>query len=156
MKRLYMTMLLCCAAVLPFTAQSADKMTEILEAKTVTYAQASYFPAVWLDSANEPLSLEQTAQYLADRQFLPSILGNAGARQTPITLEHLASLCMNAWKLKGGMMYSLTRLPHYAFRELQANGILKSDDDPSLHVDGLRAMNIMYACMELAETEIKK
>lgn len=140
------TLLLLCVCM---QAQSAGMMTQLLAAEKVTYAQASYFPAVWLDAANENLSPEQAARYLAEQGILSETLGS-GDISRPVTLQDYALICMRAWNISGGMMYTFTGLPHYAFRELQARGILFNTDDPHSFVSGQRAVNILYTCMEAA------
>jgi hypothetical protein len=43
---------------------------------------------------------------------------------------------MGAFGIKGGVMYSVTKSPHYAYRELVYQGIIQGRADPGLAVSG--------------------
>ena len=124
-------------------AQSSDEVSKMLETEEVTVGQVGYFLAVYLnlvpEDANGRASLDalETAGYGSYR--------NADA---PISLSGIAGLCMKVWKMKGGLMYSLFKSDHYAFREFQAKGYLSFSDDPMSHLSGSSALNLIYKCLE--------
>lgn len=124
-------------------AQNPDEVSKMIETEEATIGQVGYFLAVYLelvpDEANGRASLDAltTAGY-----------GNFRNADEPISLSELAGLCMKVWKMEGGLMYSLFKSNHYAFREFQSKGYLSFSDDPMSHISGYRALNIIYKCLD--------
>ena len=51
---------------------------------------------------------------------------------SPVPAVDLAYLYSKLWKIKGGLMYRITKgSPRYAFRQFQTDGIISSTLDPS-------------------------
>lgn len=138
---IFTLILLACMAGL--SAQSADMVTRMLETDEITFGQAGYFMAVYLelvpDEANGRASLDalETAG-----------LGSYRNTDKVLKLSELAGMCMKVWKIPGGFMYSLLKTNHYAFRELQAKGYISFAEDPMDRVSGKRALNLIYKLME--------
>ena len=57
--------------------------------------------------------------------------GSSGAR-----LDGVSLLLMESFNIKGGIMYSLFRNPHYAYRELVYLDIIQGRVDPEMTVSG--------------------
>ena len=55
---------------------------------------------------------------------------------------------MKTWKIKGGLMYSITKANRYAFRELQYLGFIAATEYPNKKPSGLEMLNLLTKCME--------
>ena len=123
-------------AAQPAVARSAAEEIEILlQTGAVTYAQAARFvlEAAEVIAATSP---EEAFQYAAERQWLPKkASGNDTAR-----LDGISLLCMRAFGIKGGMWYSITKGPHYAYRELAYQDVIQGRADPGMAVSGGRLL----------------
>lgn len=132
-------------------SQSADKMTEILDTKTVTYQQAAYFFAVANGMANDSASETAAVEMLKQAKLIKEdVHGNE-----PIPLNQVAFLCANTWNVKGGLMYRIFKNPRYSFKQLQADGIISYTDDPSKILNGHQFMNVIVDCINLYERGVK-
>ena len=68
-----------------------------------------------------------------------------------ISLKETAFLVMNAFGLKGGVLYSLARNPRYAYRELLYHGLIQGRADPDFTVSGPRLLQIIGRAIEYTE-----
>ncbi len=126
-------------------AQSADAVSSMIETPAVRYSQATYFMATAVDPnfSTEEESLEFCiAVGLCNRPSSPDKL---------ITMSEFAGLCMRTFNLKGGILYSLTRSNHYAFREMQAKGFISKNADPSATITGSNALIMITECITAVE-----
>ncbi len=129
-------------------AQSAEKLTELIRTERVTYGQAAYFAASSLGIVTDGASPEASLQVVNERKLLPE---NEVSAKTEIPLSDFAYLCAKTWDIKGSLMYSLFPTPRYAFKMLQAKGIIPAGADPSKLSDGHEAVNIINACVAYSE-----
>lgn len=145
-KKVFIALIIVLISLSGLFAQNPDEVSRMLETQEVTVGQVGYFLAVYLelvpDVANGRASLDalQTAGYGTFRNV-----------DAPISLSELAGLCMKVWKIEGGLMYSLFKSNHYAFREFQSKGYISFSEDPMSHVSGYRALNLIYKCLDSEE-----
>ena len=113
------------------TQSTAQEIEILLNSKTVTYAQAARFV---LEAANVLATDngEEAFNYAVQKEWLPK---NAAAG-VPARLDNISLLLMQSFKIKGGIMYSITQSPHYAFRELAYLNVIQNRSDPSMSVSG--------------------
>jgi len=132
----YVFLILCLVAV-PLFAQApqgqstATEIETLLNAKTVTYAQAARFV---LDAANALATnnYDEAFNYAVQQDWLPKKLSsNDSAR-----LNYISLLIMRSFNIKGGIMYTLTKSPRYAYRELVYLNVIQNRSDPSVLVSG--------------------
>ena len=120
----------------PRAAQSAAEEIEILlQTGAVTYAQAARFvlEAAEVLTVSNP---DEAFQYASERKWLPKkAAGNDEAR-----LDGISLLCMRSFDIKGGMWYSITKGPHYAYRELAYRDVIQGRADPGMKVSGERLL----------------
>lgn len=135
----------CFCSVL--SAQSAEKVTEMLSTEKVTVSQTAYFAASWLNLIDDGASGADAVQKLSSAGIWKTSLKT----DDKMNLSQFAGLCMKTWKIKGGLLYSVTHLDRYAFREFQAKDFIKRTEDPSAAVSGRRALILFTRCMELVE-----
>ncbi|MCL2831755.1 MAG: hypothetical protein FWD78_01165 [Treponema sp.] len=119
------------------SAQTADKLEELLASPVINYEQAAWLALeaadIWDVSGKEaaPDSWESFV-VAGEQQWLP-----AGTESTDnARLDTVSMLLMRSFGLKGGLFYSLLPNPHYAYRELVYRGIIQGRADPAMDVSG--------------------
>jgi hypothetical protein len=138
------TLVLALFLCLSVYAQSADVITDILESEEITFGQVCYLTAVQMNIIEDSTSYEDAVTALYDKGYIPSIEDYAA----PVPAVDLAYLYSKLWKIKGGLMYRITKgSPRYAFRQFQADGIIGNDVDPSSYVSGEKALSIYTSCI---------
>ena len=132
---------------LPLSAQStADEIESLLETSAVTYAQAARFI---LQAADVTVTDSRWFEYAAKKNWLPK---NVSANDTA-RLDGIALLVMRSFNMKGGIMYSILRNPHYAYRELVYQEIIQGRADPAMPVDGGALLYIAGSILTQMEEE---
>ena len=133
----YFLLIFCLTAVQAFaqvperSQSTAQEIETFLNAKTVTYAQAARFV---LEAANALATdnREEAFNYAVQHDWLSKKLSsNDSAR-----LDNISLLLMRSFNLKGGIMYTITKSPHYAYRELVYLNVIQNRADPSVPVSG--------------------
>ena len=129
------------------SAQSADKVTEMIEVQTVNLEEVAYFASSYYNIIDETedniVALTELKKYFQyDKITTP---------ETALSYEDFAYFCTQTWNIKGGLMLMATKSPRYAFKELQFMGYIPQSIDPSTKIDGIQALTIMTNCIEFAE-----
>lgn len=127
-------------------SQSADFITEMIEAETVSYEDVGYLCAVNLGLVSDSSST-QDALIALDKAGVISMPKEPTAN---ISYSALANMCMKTWKIKGGLLYRITKANRYAFREFQSRGLIGTTVDPYSTVTGIQVLNLITQCMEIA------
>ena len=125
-------------------AQSADKISEIIESTNVNYGQISYLAAIHAGLADETANQQQCLNTLEEKGFVQK--GHSDTEQIP--LEQVAFICAKTWNVKGGIFYSIFKNPRYSLKQLKADGVIPENSDPSKKLSGFEALNIISACIE--------
>ncbi|MBO4319399.1 MAG: hypothetical protein J5857_02910 [Treponema sp.] len=131
------------------SAQSADRVTEILGEKQVTYGEIAYLAGSELNLVQEKTSYADALKIAVEAGI---IKGNPEATD-PISYAGLAFACSKTWNVSKSLFYKLSNSPRYAFKQLQSLGIIPSNADPSQTVSGRNALNIITACIEKFDAE---
>lgn len=142
-KRILLIALLLVVFAAAASAQSADALTKMIDAKNATVGETAYFLAVYLDAVPESCSEAAAVSALQDK----GVCNDDLTADTFLTYRTFAGMLMRTWNVKGGLMYSLTKSDRYALRELQAMGIISSAVDPSAVVSGFDALAALNSCM---------
>ena len=116
--------------ILPFAlhAQTAAELEAVLGTQVVTCAQAAMF--VCAGSA--------TFEEVVAKGWLKN-----SSPDDPITMGKLSLLMMKAFNMKGGMMYSITKAPRYAYRTMVSRNFIQGASDPAMTVSGERFLLIL-------------
>lgn len=125
-------------------AQSADKVTEMIETKETTWGQACYFAASYSGFISEDDTEVNAISALQKQGYFKSIPDESA----PISLKDFSGICVKTFDIKGSILYSVFKTPRYAFRLLKAYGIISSASDPSKTSTGHEALNIFTSCMD--------
>jgi hypothetical protein len=128
MKRHLLFLSVFLALVTPVFAQTAAEIEALLSAEALTYDQAASFV---LRAADTPVSCS-AFMYATERKWLST----KTAAEGNASLSEVSLLIMGAFDIQGGIMYSLTKSPRYAYRELLHLGVIQGRADPSLTVSG--------------------
>ena len=113
-------------------AQStAQEIETLLNTNAVTYAQAARFAL----EASDTLAVQdhnEAFSYAAEHGWLPK---NVSANDTA-RLDGVSLLLMRSFNINGGIFYSVTNSPHYAYRELTYKDVIQGRADPAMKVSG--------------------
>ena len=130
----------------PTFAQTAAELEALLATKALSYEQAASFV---LRAADVPGSGAAFA-YAAEQKWLPT---NA-APGDKAALDGVSLLLMGAFGIRGGIMYSATKSPRYAYRELVHQGIIQGRVDPDLAVSGGLLLFMIGKVLDRVEGEL--
>jgi len=110
---------------------TAVEIENLLNSKTITYAQAV---RVILDASEVKItpSYAVAFRFAEDQGWLPKGV----TPDSPARLDSIALLCMHSFGIKGGLMYTITGKPRYAYRELAYRGVIQGRVDPMMKVSG--------------------
>jgi outer membrane protein OmpA-like peptidoglycan-associated protein len=136
-----------CTGFLP--AQStAEEIETLLSTRAVSYASASRF-LLEASEKNITSDPDEAYRYAAERNWLPkSALANEAAR-----LDDISLLLMSSFDIKGGLLYSAAKNPHYAYRELVYKNIIQGRADPAMNVSGERLLFITNRVLSMLDEE---
>ena len=115
------------------TVSPAVEFENLLNTDVVTYAQACRFilEAAEIFVTSDP---EEAFRYAADRGWLRKNIGS----QTRAQLNHISCLLTHSFDIKGGLLYSITKSPRYAYRELKYINVIQGRVDATMFVSGER------------------
>jgi len=125
---------LCFLCLVPAPASArgaAVELEALLGSPAVTYAQASRFvlEAADVRAFDDPA---EAFLFAMSRGYLP---GNA-APDAPARLDGVSLLLVRSFGLGGGIMFSITGSPHFAYRELEHMGFISGRAGPRMAVSG--------------------
>jgi hypothetical protein len=130
-------------------AQStAVEIETLLSTDAVTYAAAARF----LLEASETMKTsnpEEAFNYAVEQNWLPK----TAAANDPARLDAISLLLMRSFNIKGGLLFSITKNSHYAYRELVYKKIIQGRTDPSIKLSGERLLLITGRILSRGESE---
>ena len=138
--------LLFCAAPVLLPAQTAAELDAILESSAMNCAEAAWF--VYASTAESPDIDAPPAAFAwaMHKGWLPA----RAAPDDPVTLGTLSFLIMQAFDLKGGLLYRIFPGPRYAFRSMVSRSFIQGAADPAMQVSGERFLMILGNVLEAA------
>ena len=130
----------------PLFTQTAQKVENLLNEPAITWAAAAVFA---LEAANiETFSNPDDAfRYAMDRKWLPKNISADGKAR----LDGVALLLIEAFTIKSGFFYSMTKNPHYAYRELVYKQVIRGRTDPEMFVSGEQFLIIVNRILSIKE-----
>ena len=146
MKKLFLLFILAFGGVALLPAQTAAEMDTLLNTQAVTYAQAARFVLQAADAATirNPAEAFRFAQ---EKAWLPKGV----SPETTARLDGISLLFMHAFGIKGGILYSIFKTPHYAYRELVYRSAIQGRVDPQMTVSGYQLIFITNRILESNE-----
>ena len=134
MKTLLLFSLLIFHFSFPIFPQMAQRLEQILERPAVDYQEAVLLVLEATDRFGPDVTgnAELAFNYAMEQRWLP---GNA-AMSTTVNFRGLSLLIMRAFEIRGGVLFSITRSQHHAYRELVYRSIIQGRTDPQMAVSG--------------------
>jgi hypothetical protein len=114
-------------------------MDQLLGQPQARFADVVYLTLAAAKIIPDTATPEEAVQSLRQQGWKVSVL----PADSPITLGDYSYLLMNAFKVKGGIFYSLFPSPRYACRELGYLKVIPSEARPLRSVPGEEAVRIL-------------
>jgi hypothetical protein len=124
-------------------AQTAAELETVMNTRAVTCAQAASFV---LHSAGILITERTPFQQAVNSGWLVNV-----TESTPITMDKLSYLMMEAFDLRGGVMYMILPGPRYAYRSMVSNSYIQGSSEPGMTVSGDRFLLILGKVMNAKE-----
>lgn len=131
-------------------AQSAEKVTEIINSEQATYGQAAYLTCMALDLVKQNATEKNALEVLK----VSGVIEEGVEISDTLTMKNLAWICANAWDVKGSLMFKIARNPRYAFKQMRSDDVIPYGTDPSKIPSGHDLLNVVTDC--IANYQIKK
>jgi len=129
--------------------QTAERLEALLEQGRVSYAQAALFVLEAAEHINpaDQMGEEEAFSCALEKSMLPK---NVQTNQA-VNLKGLSFMVMQAFGIKGGFFYSITKSQHHAYRELVHRGIIQGRADPLMYVSGDQLLFTVNRTLQLTE-----
>jgi hypothetical protein len=130
-------------------SQSNELLDTLFEEATISLGQAAYLVLTAAGLVPEDTDPAEAATVLAGQGW---IVPERSAEE-PLTLGEYSHLLMQAFQLKGGLMYRIFPGPRYAGRELAYLQLIKGDTSPYRTFSGEEAIGILGRLLEWKEEQ---
>jgi len=147
MKKSGVFLVLLLSMSLPLAAQSNQLLDQLLDQPAAQFGDVVYMTLTAAKLLPETATPEQALETLQQQDWKVQIL----PAEAPIPLGDYAYLLMKAFKLSGGLFYSLFPVPRDACRELGYLKIITADARPNRNVSGEEAVRILGNVMARKE-----
>jgi len=149
-KLILLLALMLLGAVLHVSAQSNEVLDALLEEDTTSFGQAAYLVLTASALIPDDTSPAEAAAQIAGQGWkVPT-----RAADGPLTLGEYSFLLMQAFELKGGIMYRIVPGPRYAGRELAYLKFIKGNTSPYRSFSGEEAIGILGRLLEWKEEQL--
>ena len=138
------------AAVVHVSAQSNEVLDALLEEETTSFGQAAYLVLTAVARISDDTTPSEAAAEIAQQDWKVP----ARTAEEPLTLGEYSFLLMQAFDLKGGVMYRILPGPRYAGRELAYLRFIKGNTSPYRTFSGEEAIGILGRLMEWKEEQL--
>lgn len=128
------------------SAGSADELEKLLNSPRVSCALAARLVLEAADEGFFPNPADAFA-FARDRGWLPK----AVEPDDPIRFNAVSQLVMSSFRIKGGLLYSIFKTPHFAYRELSYRSVIQGKTDPEMTVSGKQLLHIIAQVLPLNE-----
>jgi len=148
-KLILMLAFILLGAVLHVSAQSNEVLDALLEEETTSFGKAAYLVLTASARISDDATPAEAAAEIAGQGWtVPK-----RAAEEPLTLGEYSFLLMQAFELKGGVMYRILPGPRYAGRELAYLQFIKGNTSPYRTFSGEEAIGILGRLMEWKEEQ---
>lgn len=145
-------LLLCLVLIggsVPLWAQSNALLDQLLSQNRADFGDAVYLVMTAAKLVPDTASVSDAVSALTAQPWKVKILDAAA----PITVGEYSYLLMRAFKLHGGIMYSIVPGPRYAARELAYLNILVGDTSPYRTLSGREVVQILGNVLSRVEAK---
>lgn len=133
------------STALPLAAQSNQVLDQLLDQQQASFGAVVYMTLSAAKLVPDTATVEQALDALRQQGWNVKVL----PADAPIPLGDYSYLLMKAFKVSGGILYSLFPGPRYACRELGYLKVIPSDPRPSRKLSGEEAVRILGNLMAL-------
>jgi hypothetical protein len=128
-------------------AQQNEVLDELLEEEKATFGNSVYVVLTASGMIEEDITPEDAAALISHKEWRVK----PKSADDSITLGELSAIVMKAFKIKGGLFYSLFPGPRYSTREIAFRGFVRGRVSPYMDISGLEAVTIVRKAMEWKE-----
>ena len=147
-----MGLLACFFLVLPFrlSAQTAARLESLLKETQISWSSAAAF-VLEVSEKGVFKTPQEAFSFAQEHKWLPknALPGDAAK------LNGIALLLMRSFDLKGGILYSIAKSPHHAYRELVYKGVIRGNTDPRKSVSGQELLLMMSRILSKKEQAVQ-
>ena len=144
MQKVVVVLMALFAAIFPLNAQSNAVIDALLDADPAAFSDAAYLVLSAAKVLTEKATPKDTVWALQARDWGIA----ARPAKEPITVGEYASLLMQAFEVRGGILYRLFPGPRYACRELAFLGLLEGSTATGRRLSGGEAVRILSRFLE--------
>ena len=127
----------------------AEEIDALLGTRFLTYEQA-----IWLilrvADLQDIKSSEDAFKYAVSKKWLPD---NTKPKDRA-RLDSVSVVIMKSFKLKGGIMYTFSKNPRYAYRELLYRNVINGRVDPRMRVSGEQLLYYIHNVLARQEGDL--
>lgn len=120
-------------------AQSNQFIDELLSSPGVTVGQAALLVLVASDNLGEDADAARAFDLLESLGWVPK----GKVAESKIKISEYSFMLMNAFGVKGGVLYSIFPSPRYAYREMISKVVIQSRSDPDMLLGGAMALRML-------------
>jgi len=142
---LLLFVLLLPASTASVWAQSETVVDSLLSEKSATFGEAVYLVMAAVQAVPDTASVDDAVAAIQGQDWHITVQ----PADSPITLGQYSFLIMRAFKLRGGILYSLFPGPRYAARELAFRRLISGDASPYRFLSGAEVVQILGNVMGL-------
>jgi hypothetical protein len=144
MRKTWAVFIVLLSAAASISAQSNSILDVLLDKPEASFGDAAYLALTAVKAIPETANAAQAVEALKGTGWKIGM----HAPDSAVTLGDYAHLLMTAFKMQGGILYSLFPGPRYACRELAFLNIVSVDARPLRSVSGEEAVRILGKAME--------
>jgi len=139
---------LCAGPAFLAAQNTAVEIETLLASEALTYAQAARFVLEAAEAAAiyDPL---EAFHFARERNWLPG----KTEPDAPARLDNISLLVMQSFGFRGGILYTLTRSPHSAYREMEHRDFIQGRISPSQKVSGDTLLFMVGRVLGYVETK---
>jgi hypothetical protein len=149
MKLILMMVVALLAGAAQVRAQSNELLDALLEEQTASFGQASYLVLTAAGRLSDEASTADAALVVTAQGWK---VPHKDADE-PVTLGEYSYLLMQAFEMKGGLMYRIFPGPRYAGRELAYLRFIRGDTSPYRLLRGEEAIGILGRLLAWKEAQ---
>ncbi len=135
------------SALLPLSAQSNQLLDQLLDQPEAHFGDVVYMTLAAAKLLPETATQQDALKSLQQQSWNIAVL----PPDAPVPLGVYSYMLMKAFKLKGGLLYTLFPGPRYACRELGYMKAIASDARPGRNLSGEEAVRILGKVMARQE-----
>lgn len=145
LRKLIVVSVFLLVAVLPIVSQSNEMIDKLLDEQKARFGLSAYLVLAASGKIPEEASVEDAMEALDNRSF--SSLKKK-TKDDFITFRELAYLVMQAFEMRGGIMYRIVPSPRYAYKEMLFINLLNANQKDRAPINSDEMIDLLSGVME--------